>query len=78
MGWRPDRTPEARVHFPAPVVSYAMNDTRGCVVTVLYPAPDSECPITDVKLAEGGFEISFDGVSEFFSFDDPRFATDEV
>lgn len=76
MGWRPDRTPEAREHIPAPLVSYSAKAREATVVTVLYPAPDAECPITDVRLVQGGFEICFGDEVEVFSYDDERFATD--
>ncbi len=78
MGWRPDRTPEVKVHIPAPVVSYAQYGECASVATVLYPAPDAECPITDIKLTDGGFDIGFGESYEHFDFSDARFDTDEL
>lgn len=76
MGWRPDTTPGAKAHFPAPVVSYAKWGKNARIVTVLYPAPDSECPITDVKLTDNGFDVSFGESAEHFDFTDSRFDTE--
>ncbi len=78
MGWRPDGTPGAKVHFPAPLVSYAKKGIEAEFVTVLYPAPDGECPITDVNLSDGGFDISFGESVEHFDFSDLRFAADTL
>lgn len=76
MGWQPDFTAEAKVHFPSPLVSYAKCDKSASFVTVLYPAPDSECPITDVKLTDNGFDVSFGECVEHFDFTDSRFDTE--
>ena len=78
MGWRPDGTPGAKEHFPAPLVSYAKRGTTAELLTVLYPAPDTACPITDVRLTEGGFDIHFGESVEHFEFADERFYTEEL
>lgn len=78
MGWRPDGTIGAKTHFPAPLISYAKTATAAEFVTVLYPSPNAECPITDARLSEGGFDISFGEKVEHFDFSDLRFATEEL
>jgi hypothetical protein len=78
MGWRPDQTPEARSHIPAPLVSYAKRAAEATFVTALYPAPNAECPITDLKLTESGFDLYFGEECEHFEFSDARFETDAV
>lgn len=74
MGWRPDHTPESRVHIPAPLVSYAQKATEAITVTLLYPAPNGECPITDVKADGDGFDIFFDEEAVHFDYNDPKFS----
>ena len=71
MGWRPDHTPEAKVHFPAPIVAYKSTGTEAYIATVLYPAPDSsECPIISVSADKDGFSVTVNGVVEYFSYCD--------
>lgn len=78
MGWRPHPDTESAEQLPAPLVSFAVKGNVGEVVTVLYPAPDDECPISDVRLSEGGFDISFGEKVEHFDYLDERFDADEV
>jgi hypothetical protein len=78
MGWWPNPDTEAKEQIPAPLVSFAIKAASGRIVTLLYPSPDDECPITNVALTEGGFEIFFGDESECFSLDDERFAADTL
>ncbi len=78
MGWRPHPDTESPEQLPAPLLSFAVKGNEAKIVTVLYPAPDGECPISDVRLTDGGFDISFGDTVEHFDFTDPRFDTDPV
>ena len=73
MGWRPHPDTESPEQLPAPLVSFAVKGNVGKIVTVLYPAPDAQCPITDVKLCDEGFEIFFGEETFKFDYADERF-----
>ena len=74
MGWRPDHTPEVKEHFPAPLLSYSVKAKEANIVTVLYPSPDSECPVSNVTADEKGFSITVNGAVEYFGYDDESIA----
>ena len=74
MGWRPDHTPEVKEHFPAPVLSFSEKAKEASIVTVLYPSPDSECPISNVSADDAGFTITVNGAVEYFGYSDESIA----
>ena len=74
MGWRPDHTPEVKEHFPAPVLSFSTKAKEASIVTVLYPTPDSECPISNVSADDAGFTITVNGAVEYFGYSDESIA----
>ena len=59
--------------FWSEFASFAVKGNVGKIVTVLYPAPDAQCPITDVKLCDEGFEIFFGEETFKFDYADERF-----
>lgn len=78
MGWRSDHTPEAKVHTPAPILSYSAFGECGELVTALYPSPDGVCPITNVVTVDGGFVLTIDAKEYKFEYADERFKTELV
>jgi hypothetical protein len=74
MGWRADHTPEVKEHFPAPVLSYSVKGKDANIVTLLYPSPDSECPVSNISADEKGFTITVNGAVEYFGYDDESLA----
>ena len=74
MGWRPDHTPEVTEHIPAPVLSFSEKAKEATIVTLLYPAPDSECPVSNISADEAGFSITVNGAIEYFSYNDESIA----
>ena len=78
MGWRSNHTPEVKVHIPAPILSYSGVGECAEMVTVIYPSPDGDCPITNVSSGDGTFTVTVGGSEFKFNYDDKQLKTELV